>query len=200
MRRIATILSCVFITCISYGINDWAISVGTTNSVHGVPYANNYLMASSTNLWSTGTVYAAQTYVYTERAVGSNTERSYYWTPNGGTSGTNSTVVTNGYNPMTASYVTVTNWTDTPTHGFGIVTGADGIRWKRCQESGRNSLYITALTSDNVFYSFGRDADGTSSGGVIIPQNPIVYLEDCNDSIEFFMPSGTSTVHVVEVE
>ena len=172
--------------CATTFADTWKVAV-TTNSVVIAPRANKSQVYTE---WATNAVYAAGDYCQN----GSVT----YWTPNGGTSGANTTTTTNGWNIAHTVPVTVTAYDDEPDHSVGLVTGDDGIIWKRVSSSGRAYIILYADATNDVLYDLNSTATTNSGGrlGALFPKQTLPVPDEVTARVE---SSGTATIRVVEL-
>ena len=185
MKKLHLSLIALFICAIVHA-DTWKVVIGT-NSVVVAPTASASLYSFAD--WGTNETYAAGGYA--------DHLGIPYWTPNGGTSGTSLTTVTNGWNSAHTVPVTSTIYSDAPTHPIGMQTSDDGIIWKRVSDSGRDYLILYADTSNDVLYDINKSATTNSGGrlGVLFPKQVLPILDDVRARVE---STGTATIRVVE--
>ena len=186
MKKLFLLLFALTLCSIAIG-DTWSVNIDTNSTVI-VPKANN-LGRFKFSDWVTNATYAAGEYSQVDEIV--------YWTPNGGTAGTNTTLVTNGWNVAHTTPVTATTFDEIPSVLRGLETTDDGIIWKRVQNSGRTYLIIDADTTIDVLYDIATDAT-TNSGGRLSAAQPKQVLPGMEDDVRAMTESGTATIRVVE--
>ena len=145
---------------------------------------------TSPMVWEASVAVSAGDYVF----AGDNA----YWTPNGGTMGTDTLVTTNDWNIGHTIPTLVTNYTAMPTHYRGIIEEDDGIIWKRVVKGGRNYLILYADTATDVLYDIGVPATTDSGGrlGVLFPKQTLPTSDHISARVE---STGTATIRILEL-
>lgn len=159
MRKI--VFAALFVCAYAYADSSYKVTV-TTNSTTVLPYAD--ASGLSITAWASGTTYDQGDYA---RIGGAR-----YWTPNGGTS------------------------TNQPTLVEGSYTYADGVTWVRITNADRRNSAISNLGATTVWLSLGG-VDAVVSNGIPLYSYER-YMYEGQKELSVVVESGTAVVSVAD--